>query len=61
MNSLIVDQQKEIVKITQVSNETTITSLGDVKLFLKGFNNGDDLHSTLTNMNEEMLRFENTG
>ena len=61
MNQIITAQQREIVKINQVSGETSITSLGDVKLFLKGFNNGDNLHTTLTEMNEEMLRFEKTG
>jgi hypothetical protein len=49
------------LKINQVSGNTEITSLGDVKLFLQGFNNGDNLHTTLTQMNEEMLRFEKTG
>jgi hypothetical protein len=38
-----------------------ITSLGDVKLFLQGFNNGDNLHNTIDTMNQEMLRFEKTG
>ena len=61
MNQIITAQQREIVKINQVSGETSITSLGDVKLFLQGFNNGDNLHTTLTEMNEEMLRFEKTG
>lgn len=61
MNTLITNQQKEIVKITSVSSETSITSLGDVKLFLYGFNNGDNLYNTLDQMNQEMLRFEKTG
>ena len=61
MNTLITNQQKEIVKITSVSSETAITSLGDVKLFLYGFNNGDNLYNTLDKMNQEMLRFEKTG
>lgn len=61
INSLIIEQQKEIVKINQVSKLETISSLGDVKLFLQGFNNGDNLHNTLDNMNQEMLRFEKTG
>lgn len=61
ISTLITDQQKEIVKITSVSSETKITSLGDVKLFLQGFNNGDDLYNTLDEMNQEMLRFEKTG
>lgn len=61
IQSLIVQQQKEIVKITQVSNSKEISSLGDVRLFLQGFNNGDNLHNTLDDMNQEMLRFEKTG
>lgn len=61
INSLIIQQQKNINEIIQVSNSTTISSLGDVKLFLQGFNNGDNLHNTLTNMDKEMLRFEETG
>lgn len=61
INSLIGEQQKEIAKINQVSNTGTILSLGDVKLFLQGFNNGENLHDTLETMNQEMLRFEKTG
>lgn len=61
VNSLIIEQQKEIVKITSVSGGDTITSLGDVRLFLQGFNNGDDLHNILEDMDQEMLRFEQTG
>ena len=61
MQSLILTQQKEIMNITQASNTDTISSLGDVKLFLKGFNNGETLQKTLNGMNHEMLRFESTG
>lgn len=61
INSLIIQQQKEIFKITQVSNNVNITSLGDVTAFLLGFNNGDNLHTVLDDMDQEMLRFEKTG
>ena len=61
IRSLIITQQKEIVKINSVSKEVAITSLGDVKLFLQGFNNGDNLYNTIDTMNQEMLRFEKTG
>lgn len=61
LNSLIVEQQKELVKINQPSNLQTILSLGDVKMFLQGFNNGDNLHTMLDKINQEMLRFEITG
>jgi hypothetical protein len=44
-----------------VSNSKNITSLGDIAAFLKGFNNGDNLHDTLDSMNKEMVRFEATG
>ena len=60
-HKVIVQQQKEIAKINEVSNGDTISSLGDVRLFLQGFNNGDNLHATLDLMNQEMLRFEKTG
>lgn len=60
-NQLISEQQKQITKITQVSKEEKITSLGDVKAFLQGFNNGDNLYDTLEDINQEMLRFEATG
>ena len=50
--------QVSITSIVQESNSKTITSLGDVKKFLQGFNNGDNLHNTLTTMDKEMLRFE---
>lgn len=61
INSLIKEQQKEIVKINQASNLETITSLGDVRLFLQGFNNGDNLQETLDDMHQDLLRFEKTG
>jgi hypothetical protein len=50
--------QVSITNIIQESNSKTITSLGDVKKFLRGFNNGDNLHDTLTTIDKEMLRFE---
>ena len=49
------------MKILQVSKQKQISSLGDVTLFLQGFNNGDNLHNKLDEMNQEMLRFEQTG
>jgi len=61
INKVITAQQKEIAKINQVSNSTTITSLGDVKQFLQGFNNGENLHTILDDINKDMLRFEKTG
>lgn len=54
----IQKQQDTIDSIVEESSSKTITSLGDVKKFLQGFNNGDNLHNTLTTIDQEMLRFE---
>lgn len=61
INTSISNQKKDILSITQTSKETSITSLGDVRVFLKGFDNGDNLRNTLDEMNQDMLRFESTG
>lgn len=61
MNALILKQQKEITSLSEPSKSKTITSLGDVRLFLKGFNNGDTLQETLDDMHQDLLRFEKTG
>lgn len=61
IHAVLSSQQAEIKKINECSTGKDIKSLGDIKVFLAGFNNGDNLHNTLTNMNEEMLRFERTG
>lgn len=54
----IQSNQASIANIVQESNSKTITSLGDVKKFLQGFNNGDKLQDSLAMINAEMLRFE---
>ena len=46
----IQNSKKELDKITQVTTEPTITSLGDVKLFLAGFNNKENLRTTIDNI-----------
>ena len=61
INSLVSEQQRAISIINNPSNTPNITSLGDVKKFLQGFTNGDNLHTTIDTMNKEMLRFEKTG
>lgn len=61
VQDLITKTSKEILNITQVSNKATITTLGDIQMFLKGFNNGDNLQDTLDSINQENLRFEATG
>ena len=57
----VLDHQKQLTQILQVSTSEEISSLGDVKIFLQGFNNGDSLYETLDEMNQEMVRFEKTG
>ena len=61
IHTLINKQQSDIRKINDVSTSDTITSLGDVKQFLQGFNNGDHLNEILDDINQGVLRFENTG
>ena len=61
IQDLIIKQNKEIASINQVSGKVAITTLGDVREFLKGFNNGESLQDTLDSMNQETLRFESTG
>ena len=57
----VIEHQKQLNQILQVSTSGEISSLGDVKVFLQGFNNGDSLYETLDEMNQEMVRFEKTG
>ena len=61
IQTTIKEHQKTITDITKISNSKQITSLGDVKLFLDGFNNGDNLKKQLDTINQDMLRFEITG
>ena len=61
VQTTIKEHQKAIIDITKISNSKQITSLGDVKLFLEGFNNGDNLKEQLDAINQDMLRFEITG
>ena len=61
VQQMIIQQQKEIAKINAISGGVTISSLGDVRVFLQGFNNGENLHTTLDSMNQQMLRFQKTG
>ena len=44
-----------------VSKKEEITSLGDVRLFLDGFKNGDNLYNTVDSIRQDSLRFEKTG
>lgn len=61
IQTTIKEHQKAITDITKISNSKQITSLGDVKLFLEGFNNGDNLKEQLDTINQDMLRFEKSG
>ena len=61
INSTITQHHTELTSIIQVSKNKEISSLGDVKAFLQGFNNGDNLYNKLDEINQEMLRFEKTG
>lgn len=61
IQQIAVEQQKAIAAINMVSNQETITSLGDIRLFLKGFKNEDNLYNIINDMDQEMLRFETTG
>jgi hypothetical protein len=61
IQSLIVSQQKELKQLIEPTDSSVISSFGDVKLFLQGFTNGDNLHKTINSMNQEMLRFEHIG
>lgn len=61
INTTLTQQQKQLISITQISKTKEISSLGDIKVFLQGFNNGDNLYDKLDEINQEMLRFEKTG
>ena len=61
IQTTVKEHQKVITDITKISNSKQITSLGDVKLFLEGFNNGDNLKETIDEINQNTLRFETTG
>ena len=54
----LAEHKQELKKIIDKTSGSTITSLGDVRLFLKGFKNGDNLHNTVDRLDKEMLRFE---
>lgn len=61
IQTTIEEHQKAITDITKMSNSKQITSLEDVKLFLEGFNNGDNLKESIDEINQNTLRFETTG
>jgi hypothetical protein len=61
IKNLITANKNAIDKIQKETSEKYVTSLGDIRKLLKGFKNGDNLHDTITEMNQEMLRFTKRG
>lgn len=61
INFLIEKNQKDLLKINTTSESKNISSLGDIKIFLQGFNNGENLKKTIDTLDQNMLRFEITG
>jgi hypothetical protein len=57
INNLISEQQTSLNQIINVSNLKNITSLGDMKLFLDGFTNNENLFNIINEINTETLRF----
>ena len=53
---MLVNNKFIITDITKISNSKQITSLGDVKLFLEGFNNGDNLKEQLDTITQTVLK-----
>lgn len=61
IESTLKEQNQKFRNILEISQKDVITSLGDMQRFLKGFKNGDNLHKTITELDQQMLRFEKTG
>lgn len=61
IQDLILKQKNDIDSINKVSGKATITTLGDVREFLKGFSNKETLQDKIDSMNQETLRFESMG
>lgn len=57
----VLKNQKEIANIIKPSGLNQVTSLGDVRLFLRNFNTTNSLKDVLDAMDQNMLRFEKTG
>lgn len=61
IHNLFQNHQKQITQINQISLNKGIESLGDVKLFLEGFDKKEPLQKTLDTMDKQMVRFETIG
>ena len=61
LHKLVTSNTTEIENIKKESSGNSVTSLGDVKKFLEGFNKNNSLYKTIYDMNQQMLRFYKTG
>lgn len=61
LTNATISNNTTLQNLVNSSSNVKITTLGDVQQFLKGFKNGDDLYEIIDDMNQEMLRFEQTG
>lgn len=61
IKNLINEQRQELKKLVQPTTNKDITSFGDIKQFLKGFKNEDNLYNIVENIDQQMLRFQNLG
>lgn len=57
----IENSTSTLQNLTSPSSNPQVTTLGDIQQLLKGFKNGNDLCEVIDTMNQEMLRFEQTG
>lgn len=61
LNSLIKQNQIDILSIQQVTDGNDINSLGDVVRFLQNFNNTQSLQEIIDTVKQESVSFETTG
>lgn len=61
IDDLFKNHQKKLDKINEISQDKQIESLGDVKLFLEGFDKKESLRETIDAIDQQMVRFEITG
>lgn len=58
IKELVTEQKKVISEIILPSKNQELTSLGDIKVFLQGFNKDVTLKNIIDDIDQEMLRFE---
>jgi hypothetical protein len=61
LHSMFNNYKQSVDSITSVSKESGINTLGDIKLFLQGFNKNESLLNKLDRIDHDTLRFEITG